>query len=373
MPASISAERCASRRRSASTPAWIPGWSVFTRPSRISGKPVTALTSVTGSPDSRNARAVPPVETSSKPRSTNPRPSSASPDLSLTDSRARRGVGNARSAAVTSTMVTRPSIGTAPARASATARGSSRCSIALIRPCSDASSSPGAIVTASWRTIGPPSSVASTTWTVQPVTFTPWASASRTAWLPGNDGSNDGWVLRMRPLNAASVAGPTMRMYPARTTRSTPAAASASASTASAFARSAVASVDAGGVPSPGSNAVSIPCSAAQASAGQSRSAKTRVTSPPSSRRRAAATSARRLLPAPDTPTATRPVMRRRGPSCPVARDWLSHRSGADLRHSGRRGRTPAGPRRRGSRRATRPAAGRRPPGQPRRSCPARR
>ena len=57
------------------------GWSVLTRPSSISGDPVTAATSVTGSPASRRARAVPPVETSSKPRATSPRPSVDQPRL----------------------------------------------------------------------------------------------------------------------------------------------------------------------------------------------------------------------------------------------------------------------------------------------------
>ena len=71
----------------------------------------------------------------------------------------------------------RPS--SAPARSSATARGSSRCSTARIRSWRVASSSPGRIGTASWATIGPPSSVASTRWTVQPVTAHAVASASR--------------------------------------------------------------------------------------------------------------------------------------------------------------------------------------------------
>ena len=56
--------------------------------------------------------------------------------------------------------------------------------------------------TASWATIGPPSSVASTRWTVAPVTLTPWASASRTAWAPGNAGRSVGWVFRIRPAKA---------------------------------------------------------------------------------------------------------------------------------------------------------------------------
>ncbi|HET9436275.1 MAG TPA: formyltransferase family protein [Candidatus Limnocylindrales bacterium] len=56
--------------------------------------------------------------------------------------------------------------------------------------------------------------------------------------------------------------------------------------------------------------AVAIPCSAAQAIASQARSAKTRPISAPSSPRVAAAWRARRFDPAPDTPTAIRPLMR---------------------------------------------------------------
>ena len=62
---------------------------------------------------------------------------------------------------------------TAPARSSATARGSSRCSTALIRSWSVASSSPGEDRDRLLGTIGPPSSVSSTRWTVAPVTATP--------------------------------------------------------------------------------------------------------------------------------------------------------------------------------------------------------
>ena len=81
MPAARSASRWSARRRSARSPAWTRGWSVFTRPSSISGKPVTAATSVTGRPASRRARAVPPVLTSSQPRTTSPRPRSTRPRL----------------------------------------------------------------------------------------------------------------------------------------------------------------------------------------------------------------------------------------------------------------------------------------------------
>ena len=295
MPAAASASRWSARRRSASRPAWTRGWSVFTRPSSISGKPVTAATSVTGRPASRSARAVPPVLTSSKPRATRPRPRSARPALSETESSARRGTGTLASAIAGSRRARRAPAGTpsAPARRFATAAGRSRCSTGWIRSRSPASSSSWRTGTASCATIGPPSSVASTRWTVTPVTATPAASASRTAWRPGNDGSSDGWTLRIRPSNAASTAGPTSRRYPASTTTSGATARSVSARTASS---------------PPGTRIVSIPCSAAQPSAGHSRSANTRTTSPPTAPRSAAATSARRFDPDPETPTAIRPL-----------------------------------------------------------------
>ena len=186
-------------------------------------------------PASRSARAVPPVETSSKPRATRPRPRSARPALSDTDSSARRGTGSARVGARRgrSPRGARRPARHAPASSSATARGSRRCSTAWIRACSASSSSPGRTGTASWATIGPPSSVASTRWTVTPVTATPCARASRTACAPGNAGSSDGWVLRMRPANAPRTAGPD-EPHVARRARSTsgraPARVSASAS-----------------------------------------------------------------------------------------------------------------------------------------------
>src|SRR5688572_3353122 len=69
------------------------GCSVFTRPSMISGKPVSDDTSVTASPAPAIARAVPPVETSAKPRPASSRASSTMPVLSETESNARRAFG----------------------------------------------------------------------------------------------------------------------------------------------------------------------------------------------------------------------------------------------------------------------------------------
>ena len=197
----------------------------------------------------------------------------------------------AASARSVSTRAWRPSTSTAPEATSATARGRSLCSTAWIRVARLASSSPGSTGTASWRRIGPPSSVSSTRWTVTPVTAAPWARASATAWAPGNAGRSDGCTLRTRPGHVASTRGPTMRMYPASTTMSTSTAANVSASVASS---------------PPGISAVSNPCSAAQSSAGHARSAKTRTTEPPRPPRSPAAASARRFEPVPETPTAIR-------------------------------------------------------------------
>src|SRR3954447_3425272 len=66
------------------------GLSVFTRPSRISGKPVYSSIDRTPSPAPSSSRAVPPVETISTPSSASPRANSTSPRLSETVSRARR-------------------------------------------------------------------------------------------------------------------------------------------------------------------------------------------------------------------------------------------------------------------------------------------
>src|SRR4249919_2686768 len=88
MPCLASSSTCSARRRSANSPPWILGCSVFTRPPSISGNAVTSSTSVTGNPASRNVCAVPPDETSVAPSSTSARPSSTIPVLSYTVSRA---------------------------------------------------------------------------------------------------------------------------------------------------------------------------------------------------------------------------------------------------------------------------------------------
>src|ERR1051326_5024349 len=90
MPCSANVARWSGRSRRASSPPWIAGCNVLTRPSSISGNPVTAVTSVTGSPTSARARAAPAVETSATPRAANPRAKGTSPALSLTEISARR-------------------------------------------------------------------------------------------------------------------------------------------------------------------------------------------------------------------------------------------------------------------------------------------
>src|SRR5438309_11807056 len=66
------------------------GCSVFTRPSMISGNPVTSTTSATGNPASRSVFAVPPVEIRVTLRSASARANSTSPVLSETEISARR-------------------------------------------------------------------------------------------------------------------------------------------------------------------------------------------------------------------------------------------------------------------------------------------
>src|SRR4051812_29275927 len=77
------------RPRIARIPPEIFGCIVFTRPSSISGKPVTSETSRTGTPFSRIIRAVPPVETISAPSSLSARAKSMIPVLSVTLMRTR--------------------------------------------------------------------------------------------------------------------------------------------------------------------------------------------------------------------------------------------------------------------------------------------
>src|SRR4249919_2088262 len=83
------AATCSLLPRIASSPPCTFGCSVLTRPSIISGEPVSSTTSITLRPASVNAFAVPPVETSSTPRWASCDANAMSPALSDTDNRAR--------------------------------------------------------------------------------------------------------------------------------------------------------------------------------------------------------------------------------------------------------------------------------------------
>ena len=85
-----SAMTASSVPRRPSRPPWTLGCRVLTRPSMISGKPVSSETSRTARPASRMAFALPPVDSSSTPRAASARASSIRPVLSETDSNARR-------------------------------------------------------------------------------------------------------------------------------------------------------------------------------------------------------------------------------------------------------------------------------------------
>src|SRR6266853_1527294 len=84
MPCSATALRCEGLSRRCRMPPCTLGWSVFTRPSSISGKPVSSEMSFTRTPESRNSLEVPPVEISSTPRPASLWANSTSPVLSVT-------------------------------------------------------------------------------------------------------------------------------------------------------------------------------------------------------------------------------------------------------------------------------------------------
>eukprot|EP01136_Pigoraptor_vietnamica_P010839 Opistho-1_new@48974 len=85
MPCLANAAMCSGRSRRASRPPCTMGCSVFTRPSSISGKPVSSAASVTGRPWSASSLAVPPVEMSLMPRPCRACANSTMPVLSETE------------------------------------------------------------------------------------------------------------------------------------------------------------------------------------------------------------------------------------------------------------------------------------------------
>src|SRR5471032_59481 len=80
---------CSALSRIASNPPCTLGCRVLTRPSIISGNPVSSDTSATFNPAAAIALAVPPVETRSMPWPASARANSIRPDLSETDNKAR--------------------------------------------------------------------------------------------------------------------------------------------------------------------------------------------------------------------------------------------------------------------------------------------
>jgi hypothetical protein len=75
---------CFSSSRIASSPLCTAGCSVLTRPSKISGNPVTSEMPITGIPSLASRLAVPPVEMMSTPKPANSRAKSTIPVLSET-------------------------------------------------------------------------------------------------------------------------------------------------------------------------------------------------------------------------------------------------------------------------------------------------
>ncbi len=90
MPCSFMDATCPSLSRSPSKPPWTRGCSVLTRPSIISGNPVTSSIGVTSKPASLNALAVPPVEINCTPYLAKDLAKGIRSVLSLTESNARR-------------------------------------------------------------------------------------------------------------------------------------------------------------------------------------------------------------------------------------------------------------------------------------------
>src|SRR3954451_18135507 len=84
IPCSLRVATWSGLSRTARTPAAIFGLIVFTRPSSISGKPVTSSIARVSMPASARCLAVPPVETISTPRERRQRANSAMPVLSET-------------------------------------------------------------------------------------------------------------------------------------------------------------------------------------------------------------------------------------------------------------------------------------------------
>ena len=89
MPCCSMVFMCSGTSRRARMPAMSRGCMVLTRPSSISGKPVTSSTRVTGMPESLSSLAVPPVEMTVTPMSVRPLANDSTPLLLNTEISAR--------------------------------------------------------------------------------------------------------------------------------------------------------------------------------------------------------------------------------------------------------------------------------------------
>ena len=233
MPSSASCCDVDSRRRSARMPACTRGCSVLTRPSRHSGKPVRSSTLVTGRPsvcdqrgrpaggDELDAGVVQAADELVEPGLVVDGDQRALDRDAVSSVRTRdSSVGRVGSTQAFDALASLPGGGppapvvwlqpTERARCEPggpppdpfagdrpTVSTSMARSAALIRSCSDSTSSSSTTAPATCATIGPVSTPASTTNRVAPVTLTPYASASRGPCMPGKAGHSAGWVLRV--------------------------------------------------------------------------------------------------------------------------------------------------------------------------------
>ena len=198
-------------RRSARMPPWIRGCSVLTRPPSISGEPVTSETAVTAMPASRSAAAVPPDETISTPelrqlaRELHHAGLVRDRDERAADAagrRSRRALGHHAAGGPPRGRAPRPaprSGGLVDAGAPTSWIRRVQASTRRRRP------GPGPPAAGRWARGRPPRRRRCT---VAPVTFTPHASASGTAFAPGNEGSSEGWTFSHPALEGADDLGP---------------------------------------------------------------------------------------------------------------------------------------------------------------------
>ena len=232
MPCAPSAARCAGTSRRARMPPWTFGCSVFTRPSSISGKPVTSATSthrhpgvaqqLGGAAGGEDLHAEPgqaPRELHHPGLVVHARSARAVPSSS-------RPPASRRLAALDAQAAPRRTGGSPPGRAGAPRPGCGRPASPRCRPGSHRHrrlQHDGAAVHAlvhevhgGARDLAPRG---------------PAPAAARAG--RGTPGSSEGWMLRIRPAKCPTKPGDRIRMKPARHTSPTPRAFSSCTSAAS--------------------------------------------------------------------------------------------------------------------------------------------